>query len=148
MSVMLAALSGADLIHNVGYIEGCLTGSLQFLVMMDEAISFAKRVLRGIEVTPETLALDAIDRIGPGGDFLGTENTLRRCRTEFWYPTLLDRQTRESWEDGGRRTMGERVQEKLNRILDTHAPPPLPDDVQDGIEEVLRACERRVGASL
>jgi trimethylamine--corrinoid protein Co-methyltransferase len=146
MSIMLAGLSGADLIHNVGFIEGCLTGSLQFLVMMDEAISYVKRALRGIEVTPETLAVDWIEEIGPGGDFLSTEHTLQHCRSEFWYPTLMDRQMRESWGHAGRKTMGERAQEKLNGILDTHEPTPLPGEIQAQIEVVLDAGEQRVGA--
>jgi trimethylamine--corrinoid protein Co-methyltransferase len=143
---MLAGLSGADLIHNVGFIEGCLTGSLQFLVMMDEAISYVKRALRGIEVTPETLAVDWIETIGPGGDFLSTEHTLKHCRSEFWYPTLMDRQMREGWEYAGRKSMGERVQEKLDRILGTQEPTPLPTEVRAQIEAVLAAGEQRVGA--
>lgn len=146
MSVLLAGLSGADLIHNVGFIEGCLAGSLQFLVMMDEAISYVKRALRPIEVTPETLAVDWIEKIGPGGDFLSTEHTLEHCRSEFWYPTLIDRQTRESWEHAGCKTMGERVQEKLDRILDTHKLAPLTSEVQIQIEAVLAAAEKRIGA--
>jgi len=144
MSVVLAGLSGADLIHNVGFIEGCLTGSLQYLVMMDEAISYVKRVLRGIEITPETLAVDWIEKIGPGGDFMSTEHTLKHFRTEFWYPTLMDRQMRESWEHTGQKNMQERVQAKLDRILDTHRPAPLPDEVQTRIEAILAAAEARV----
>jgi trimethylamine--corrinoid protein Co-methyltransferase len=114
--------------------------------MMDEAISYVKRALRGIEVTPETLAVDWIEKIGPGGDFLSTEHTLKHCRSEFWYPTLIDRQTREGWEQAGRKTMAQRVQEKLERILETHEPTPLPSEVQARIEAVLAAGEQRVGA--
>jgi trimethylamine--corrinoid protein Co-methyltransferase len=143
MSVVLAGLSGADLIHNVGFIEGCLTGSLQYLVMMDEAISYVKRVLRGIEVKPDTLAVDWIEKIGPGGDFLSTEHTLKHFRTEFWYPSLMDRQMREGWDHAGQKSMPERVQEKLDRILDTHRPPPLPEEVQVEIEAILTAAEER-----
>jgi trimethylamine--corrinoid protein Co-methyltransferase len=143
MSVVLAGLSGADLIHNVGFIVGCLTGSLQYLVMMDEAISYVKRVLRGIEVTPDTLAVDWIEKIGPGGDFLSTEHTLKHFRTEFWYPSLMDRQMREGWDHAGQKSMAEQVQEKLDRILDTHRPPPLPEEVQVEIEAILAAAEER-----
>lgn len=144
MSVLLAGLSGADLIHNVGFIEGCLTGSLQYLVMMDEAISYAKRILRGIEVTPETLAVDWIERIGPGGDFLSTDHTLKHFRSEFWYPSLLDRQMREGWESAGQKSLGERVQERLDRLLDGQEPIPLPTEVESKIESILAAAEQRV----
>ena len=146
INVVLAGLSGADLIHNVGFIEGCLTGSLQYLVMMDEAIGYVKRVLRGIEVTPETLAVDWIDRIGPGGDFLSTRHTLEHFRSEFWYPTIIDRHTRERWESSGCKSMRDRAQDRLNEILDTHHPTSLPAGVQARVEAILAAAEERVAA--
>jgi trimethylamine--corrinoid protein Co-methyltransferase len=146
-NLMIASLSGADLIHNVGFIEGCLTGSLQYLVMMDEAIGYAKRILRGIEVTPETLAVNWIEEIGPGGNFLNTEHTLRHFKSEFWYPTLIDRQMREAWNASGRKGLSIRVQEKLDRILDSHAVAPLPPELHAGVEEVLAAAEERVSSA-
>jgi trimethylamine--corrinoid protein Co-methyltransferase len=146
-NVMIASLSGADLIHNVGFIEGCLTGSLQYLVMMDEAIGYAKRILRGIEVTPETLAVDWIDEIGPGGNFLNTEHTLKHFRSEFWYPTLIDRQMREAWDTSGRKGMSVRVQEKLDQILDSHHTTTLSSELQVGIENVLSAARERVSGT-
>ena len=143
LNLMIASLSGADLIHNVGFIEGCLTGSLQYLVMMDEAVGYAKRVLGGIEVTSETLALDWIDEIGPGGSFLDTEHTLKHFRSEFWYPTLIDRQMREAWESSGGKGMRDRVQEKLDQILDDHEVAPLSPGVRSEIEHVLAEAEER-----
>lgn len=146
MGVMIAALSGADLVHNVGFIEGCLTGSLQYLIMMDEAIAYAKRIVRGIQVTPDTLGLEWIARIGPGGDFLSTEHTLRHFRTEFWYPRLFDRQTREGWEQAGRKPMADRVQEQLDDILDLSPDPLMASEVQAEIDHVLAAAKKRVAA--
>jgi trimethylamine--corrinoid protein Co-methyltransferase len=146
-NVMIASLSGADLIHNVGFIEGCLTGSLQYLVMMDEAIGYAKRILRGIEVTPETLAVDWIEEIGPGGNFLNTEHTLKHFKSEFWYPTLIDRQMREAWDGSGRKNMSVRVQEKLDQILDSHEVAPLSSDVRIRIEDILAAAQERVAGA-
>lgn len=146
MGVVAAALSGADLIHNVGFIEGCLTGSLHHLVMMDEAIGYAKRVLRGIDVTAETLAVDWIDRVGPGGNFLNTEHTLRHFRNEFWYPDLFDRRTREAWAEAGRERMADRVQARLDGLL--HEPPVLllDPEIRQGVDAILAAAERRVAA--
>jgi trimethylamine--corrinoid protein Co-methyltransferase len=146
LNVMIASLSGADLIHNVGFIEGCLTGSLQYLVMMDEAIGYAKRILRGIEVTPETLALDWIDEIGPGGSFLSTEHTLAHFRSEFWYPTIIDRQMREAWNSSGRKGLSVRVQEKLDEILDRHDVAPLAAELNSEVEHILAVAEERVSS--
>jgi len=146
MGVVVAALSGADLIHNVGFIEGCLTGSLHYLVMMDEAIGYAKRVLRGIEVTAETLALDWIGRVGPGGNFLNTEHTLRHFRSEFWYPDLFDRRTREAWGEAGRQQMADRVQARLGGLLSGPSAPLLGPEVRQDVDAILAAAERRVAA--
>ena len=76
VSILLAALSGANLIHDVGYIESGLNGSLEMLVFCDEAISMVKRMVRGVGVTPETCAVDVIRDVGPGGHYLQHEHTL------------------------------------------------------------------------
>jgi len=145
LSVLFSALSGGDLCHDVGYIESGMTGSLQHLVMMDEAIGFVKRILRGIEVTPETLAADVIHSVGPGGHFLAEEHTLKHYRRESWFPRLMDRTRWQDWANGGKRSMADRAQEKLNGILDSHKPAPLPASAQSEIDGVLAAAERRVG---
>ena len=144
MGIVVAALSGADLIHNVGFMEGCLTGSLQLLVMMDEAVGYAGRIARGIEVSPETLAVDGIAHVGPGGNFLSTEHTLRHCRNEFWYPTLFDRRTREAWAEDGQPSMQDRVQARLQRLLDVPRKPRLDHETQAAVEDLLAAAQRRV----
>ena len=143
LSVLFAGLSGGDLCHDVGYIEGGMTGSLQQLVMMNEAIGYVKRIRQGIEVTPETLAVDVIHHVGPGGHFLGEKHTLRHFR-EFWLPELMDRRKVDDWEATGSKTLGHRVQEKLTEILETYQPPALPEGVPAQIEEILAAAEGRV----
>lgn len=145
LSVLFSGLCGADLIHDVGYLESAISGSLQQLVMMDEVIGMVKRIQRGIQVTPETLALEVIDRVGPGGHYLEDEHTLKHFKEEFWWPELLDRGRFEGWETGGRKALGERVQEKLNHILDTYeVSPPLPEDAQEKINAILTAAEDRI----
>ena len=146
ISVLFAGLSGGDLCHDVGYIEGGMTGSLQQLVLMNEAIGHTKRIRQGIEVTPETLAMDVIDKVGPGGHFLGEKHTLRHFR-EFWLPELIDRSKVDDWEAAGSKTLGDRVQEKLAEILETYQPPELPEGVPAQIEEILAAAEARVKES-
>jgi trimethylamine--corrinoid protein Co-methyltransferase len=143
LSVLFAGLSGGDLCHDVGYIEGGMTGSLQQLVLMNEAIGHTKRIRQGIEVTPETLAVDVIHDVGPGGHFLGEKHTLRHFK-EFWLPELIDRSKVDDWEAAGSKTLGDRVQEKLVEVLDTYQPPKLPAGVPAQIEEILAAAEKRV----
>jgi trimethylamine--corrinoid protein Co-methyltransferase len=147
ISILFAGLSGADLVHDVGFIEGAMTGSLQMAVMSDEVISYVKRLLRGIEVTPETLATDVVKSVGTGGNFIGTDHTLEYYKREFWFPNLINRQRWDDWQDSGAPTLGDRVQDHLNEILDTHTPAPLRPEVQRSIEAILARAEARYAAA-
>jgi len=143
LSVLFATFSGGDLCHDLGYVESAMTGSLQQLVTMDEAIGYVKRIARGIEVNPDTLAVNVIDEVGPGGNYLTEAHTLAHFRREFWLPSLMDRQRRETWEDRGRATMGGRAQARLTELLASHEPTPLPQEATDSIERVLTAANAR-----
>jgi trimethylamine--corrinoid protein Co-methyltransferase len=147
ISILFAGLSGADLIHDVGFIEGAMTGSLQMATLSDEVISFVKRLLRGIEVSPETLASKVIDEVGPGGHFLGTDHTLNHFKHEFWFPRLLDRARWEEWQAHGARSMGERVQVHVEDILRNHRPVPLGPRVREQIDVILANAEARYAPS-
>jgi trimethylamine--corrinoid protein Co-methyltransferase len=145
VSVVIAALSGANLIHDVGYLESGLLGSFDMLVMSDEIIGMAKHILGGITVTPETLAVDVIERVGPGGQYLTQDHTRRHFREEFWFPTLMDRQRRRVWEVGGRKTMGDRVRAKVLDILEHHEPMPIPPEVEARLKEIIARADKRYG---
>ncbi|HSJ57911.1 MAG TPA: trimethylamine methyltransferase family protein [Anaerolineae bacterium] len=141
MSIVLAALSGANLVHDVGYLESGLLGSFDMLVLADEVIGMARRMLAGVRVTPDTLAVDVIARVGPGGHYLTQEHTRTHFRQETWLPTLMDRQMRRAWAASGSKSMGERVREKVVRLLDRYEPAPLPDGVQPRLEELIARAE-------
>jgi len=141
--VLLAAQSGGNLVHDVGYIESGLTASCEMLVHMDEVVGTVKRFMEGVEVSDETLALDVIDRVGPGGHFMGEMHTLRHMR-ENWYPTLYDRRNRAGWEEGGRLTLGDRARARVQEILETHQPPPLDGAVSAKLDAILRRAREGV----
>ncbi len=143
ISIAMAGLSGANLVHDVGYTDSGMTGSLQMLVMCDEIIAMVKRVLSGIEVTAEALAVDVIDAVGPGGNFIGEEHTVRRYRKECFFPELADRSNIENWRAGGATTMGERIEQRVKEILATHEPAPLPEEVVAGFRDVLASAVAR-----
>lgn len=138
--VMLAALSGGNLVHDVGYIESGLTTSYEMLASMNESIGFVRRFMEGVEVTDETLALNVIDNVGPGGHFLMEEHTLRHCR-ENWYPKLFERGNRESWESSGRLTLGDRAKAQVIEILKDHKPVPLDEGVLARLETIIQHAE-------
>jgi trimethylamine--corrinoid protein Co-methyltransferase len=111
--------------------------------MNDEIIAMTRRMMRGIEVSDDTLMLDLIDAVGPGGEFISATETARRCRAEIWHPTLIDRQNWVNWLAGGARTMQDRTRARLEKILATHKPPPLAGDATEKIQAVLGAAEAR-----
>ena len=143
MSVMVAALSGANLIHDAGYLESGLLGSYDMLVMSNEAMGMAKHILGGITVTTETLAVDVIEQVGPGGHFLTQDHTRRHFRSQFWFPTLLDRQMRRAWEANGSETLAERVRAKVKDILKHHEPLPIPADVEARLRAIVAEADER-----
>ncbi len=144
VQVLLSALSGATLVHDVGFLDCADIGSLEMLVMTDEIIAMARRIMRGIEISDETLMLDLIDRVGPGGEFMSTKETARRCRTEVWSPTLLDRDPWEAWQASGAPTMRDRIRARVQEILATHRPPPLPAGAAEQMAAILEAAEARL----
>jgi len=142
ISIAIAALSGANLIHDVGYLESGLIGSYDMLVMSNEVIGMVKHILRGITVDEEHLALHVIDRVGPGGHFLADGHTLKHFRTEFWYPTLIDRRRWEDWESDGAKSLGQRVREKVIDIIENFEPEPLDPDVEAKLKEIIARADK------
>lgn len=136
LSVMTAKLSGANLIHDVGYMESGLTGSFEMMVLTNELVDLADHFMQGIDVSEETLMLDEIDQVGPGGHFLNTDRTMDRFR-DFWYPTLLDRNRRPEWLEQGGTTLAERLNTRVKEILKEHQPEPLDPEKKAQIEQIL-----------
>ncbi|RME78779.1 MAG: trimethylamine methyltransferase [Chloroflexi bacterium] len=138
INITTAALVGGNMIHDVGYIEQGLTSSPDMMVASNEIISMVKRILRGIPVTDETMALDVMDAVGPGGHFLDQDHTYERFRTEIWQPELMDRQVWENWELAGKKDFQQRVHEKVIQILETETEPLLDEAMY---KELRRICE-------
>jgi trimethylamine--corrinoid protein Co-methyltransferase len=99
---LLAMQAGSNLAHDVGYLDFGLTGSLESIVMVDEFIASGRRLLRGVDVDRDTLAVDVIAGVGPGGHFMGSKHTRTHMREAQWRPTILNRDGRDAWlENGG-----------------------------------------------
>jgi trimethylamine--corrinoid protein Co-methyltransferase len=141
LSIAVAGLSGASLIHDVGFLESALIGSYDMVVMSNEIIGLVKRILGGIPVDAEHLALDAIARVGPGGHFLADEHTLEHFRTEFWRPELLDRANWDVWQADGARTLRTRIHERVLDLVDNYEPAPIPDHVEDQLLAIIQRAD-------
>lgn len=143
VSIAVGMLSGANLVHDVGYLESGLVGSFDMLVMSDEIISMVKRIARGVTVDPEHLAVEAIERVGPGGHFLADDHTLRHFRTEFWRPTLIERDRRERWEAAGAKTLGQRVRERVRDLIGNFTPPVLDPAVESKLKQICARADKQ-----
>ena len=144
MSILMAAQTGANLVHDVGYTGSGSQGSLYQLVMCDEIISMVKRFMRGIRVDDETLAVEVIDRVGPGGHHLADEHTMKHFKTETWFPTLINRMRYDEWKNAtGSSTMADRVKKKMLDIINNHEVPALPAGVMEQIDAIVARAEAR-----
>jgi trimethylamine--corrinoid protein Co-methyltransferase len=140
LAVVMARLSGANLVHDVGYMESGLTTSFEMIVLTDELVGMTNHLMRGIDVSDETLMVHELDDVGPGGQFIDREETLKRFR-EFWFPGLLDRRTRPEWLAAGGVTLGQKLRERVQEILRGHQPRPLALDKKRKITQILASAQ-------
>jgi trimethylamine--corrinoid protein Co-methyltransferase len=142
--ILWTALSGANLVHDVGYVESGLTCSCEMIVLCDEVIGFVRRLMGGIELTPETLALDVIDQVGPGGSYLDAPHTAKNFR-KVWYPRLLDRRAYQGWLDAGRPTALDNARQFAREALATYQLKPLPAGTLDALRAIVAEADARAG---
>ena len=135
-SVLVALLTGTNLAHDVGYLEAGLTTSPEMIVFTAEMISMMRRFMEGVSLDAESLALEAVQKVGPGGDFLTQKHTLNHFR-EHWQPTLFTRKRAGDWVASGSKRLGERLREKTVAIIEQHQPAPLPDSVREEVAYIL-----------
>lgn len=136
LSLMTALIHGANIVHDVGFMDSGLMGSLQIMVMANDWLGFLRAATAGVLVNDETLALDVIDELGPTGNYLNHEHTFRHFREPF-YGKLLEKGDFASWEAKGRPTMEGRAAQEIDRILESHKPEPLPADIQRDIHKIV-----------
>ena len=142
MGILMAQLSGCNLVHDVGYLEGGKTGYLPFLALCDDIISAARYMGGGTRTTADHLAVDCIDDVGPGGNFMGHEHTFEHFRDEIWSPRFLIRDGWERWEEKGKATPLEGAIEEVKEILKNHKAAPLPAGAAEEMERIIAEREK------
>ena len=135
-SLLAAALAGTNLIHDVGYLESGLTGSLESILLGADMIRWTKQYVGGVQVSDETLALDVTRQVGPGGHFLDRPHTLEHFRESLWPPYALDRDIHDNWEAGGSRDYAARAGDVAAELLDGHRPEPLDGALEDRLRQL------------
>ena len=143
-SILAQGLAGLNLIHDVGYMDMAMVCSAEMLVLGDELIGMTKRFIRGIEVNQETLARGLIESVGPGGNHLQEDHTVRHFRKELWMPSLMTRDHSTKWKQEGSRSMDQRIREKIRAIDAAHRVPSFPDETLAALDRVKRQAVKQL----
>jgi trimethylamine--corrinoid protein Co-methyltransferase len=125
-----------------GFIDFVLTVSFEQYVIDNEIIGMVKRMKRGFVVNPETLALDVVKRVGPGGNFMAEEHTVCYMREELYQPVLSDRLGWEQWNEGGRKDARIRASQLASDLIENHEPagltPAQEKDILNAIDGIIQ----------
>jgi len=135
-SLLVAALAGTNLIHDVGYLDSGLTGSLESILLGAEQIRWVKNFIAGAEVSAETLAMEAIAEVGPGKQFLDNAHTLKHLRQVVREPYVTDRDGYDTWAAGGAKDYAVRAREYSRDLLASHQPQAIDDSVAAALREL------------
>jgi len=146
MTLLPPALAGVDLV-NLSTLETKMSFSLEQLVIDDLVVSMVQRYLRGIGVGEQTLALDVIQQIGPGGTFVSADHTFQHYRDELFTSALLEHHPRAMSPAGGAQNLVARARERVEELLERHEPPPLPPDVIKELDAIVEEVKRRNGSA-
>jgi trimethylamine--corrinoid protein Co-methyltransferase len=140
--ILMSALSGADFVHDIGVMHWGRALSVELMVLCDEVIDMVNVSMGGIEINEETLPLDLIERIGPRGTYISEKHTLKHFR-KFWAPTIFDRSV---VKDESVKRCTELINEKTIKILETHRPKPLPEELVKELKKVEESWFKKIGA--
>jgi len=145
LTLAVETLAGADLVHDLGYLASGMTGSLAQMVICGEIASWLRHLKRPLVIDEEALALDLVDELGPGGQFLAASHTRRHFR-EHWYSGLFERQTQDAWEAQGASTLAERAARRVDEVL-LSATPAEDRTEDDTLAAIIEAAEKTLPAS-
>ncbi len=146
MTTFSALSAGVDLLVNAGMFDTGLTVSLEQLVIDDDIVGWARRYLEGIRVEDDTIGVDTIDRVGPRGDFMAEDHTLKYLRSgEHWEPRVSNRSGYQMWKREGSPDIVARAKERAKEILASHRPEPLPDEAGGKVAAIISEFERAEG---
>ena len=146
MSLWPAVMAHGNMIkHAAGWLEGGLTASFEKMVVDAELLQMMTDFLLPLEVNEDTLGLDAIREVGPGGHFFGAAHTLARFETAFYPPLLSDWRNFETWEEAGRPITVEHANRLVKELLAEFQPPHLDPAIGEELDAFL--AKRREGGA-
>jgi trimethylamine--corrinoid protein Co-methyltransferase len=144
---LLPALAGANLIYGMGMLELGVTFSFGQLVIDNEIAAMVKRVVQGVRVSDDTLAVELIKKVGSGKDFLAQKHTREYMGPEQSKVKMLDRRMRGAWQKRGGKDLAEAAADKARDILDNHKVPELPAEVLSKLRSIVEEAEAEEAAA-
>jgi len=145
-SLLLAVLASADTFGHCGICGTDHAGSLVWLALDHEIMDYVRRVARGFEVDTGMVAADVVSKVGPGGNFLAEEHTVRHFRNELWLAgPAWTRQSWDGWAASGGLSMADRLTEQVKQILSSHEAEPLEDGLIKEVDSIVKAAEKELG---
>jgi trimethylamine--corrinoid protein Co-methyltransferase len=130
--------------HAIGWLDGGLTVSYEKFMLDVENLAMFQHFLGGFEINDDTLALDMIAEVGPGGHHFGTPHTQARFATEFYQPFLADRLNYETWQEAGGFDAAKRANLLWKETLAQYQAPPLDPGLKEEIEAYVQRREREL----
>jgi trimethylamine--corrinoid protein Co-methyltransferase len=145
-TMVLGALAGADTFGHAGICGTDHGAGLAWLAVDDAIMGYVKRIVRGFQVNPETLAADLVKKVAPAGSYLAEEHTVKHFREELWLPgRAWTRETWDLWEAQGRTSMADRILEEVNHILAKHKSEPINEALAQEIDRIVECAKRELG---
>ena len=139
-------MAGANLIYGAGMLDSGLIFSYAQLVIDNDIFKMIRKVMQGMRVDDENLAVDIIKSVGPGGDFLMQEHTMKYMRTLPSAPNLIERNNRENWLASGGKGLAERAAERAAELLANHKPVPLREDAKSALRAIVEESDAEMKA--
>ncbi|MFC1950157.1 trimethylamine methyltransferase family protein [Chloroflexota bacterium] len=141
LNTLLPALAGANIVKGAGYIENVYTADPVQLVIDNDILGMTYRLLQGFEVSDNTLGVDALARVGPGGNFLTDKHTLKYFKSEYSKPHVFNRMARDIWQQAGAKDVVDNAKQRAKTILREHKPAPLAKDVIKELDSIIKRVE-------
>ena len=144
-TLLLGVLAGADTFGHCGICGTDHAGSLLWLAFDDELMSYIKRMARGFAVDAEHLATEVVHSVGPAGNFLAEEHTVRHFREELWLPaSVWTRQPYDLWQSEGATSFADRLRGRVSNLLASRRPPPLDEALSREIDRIVVSAKREL----
>ncbi len=128
------------MIYGLGMLEGGLTWDYAMLVMENEMARMIMHTVKGMPINDERMALDVLEQVGAGGEYISHEHTFKHFR-ELSQSDLIDRRNRDGWKAAGGKDLVEKSYERAIDLIDSYKPEPLPEEIQKQLKTVLAEAE-------